>query len=92
MPVNFEQTIAVHCKKARCVKNNNFFYKNYCFFLQNILEYQSLTLSADATVAQLVEQLIRNEQVVGSSPTSSSKPQTFVYQGLAAFSMYDLRQ
>ena len=64
MPVNFEQTIAVHCKKARCVKNNNFFYKNYCFFLQNILEYQSLTLSADATVAQLVEQLIRKRKAV----------------------------
>ena len=43
-------------------------------------------------MAQLVEQLIRNEQVVGSSPTSSSKPQTFVYQGLAAFSIPDLRQ
>ena len=64
MPVNFEQTIAVHCKKAHCVKNNNFFYKNYCFFLQNILEYQSLTLSADATVAQLVEQLIRKRKAV----------------------------
>ncbi len=27
-----------------------------------------------ATVAQLVEQLIRNQQVGGSSPPSSSKP------------------
>ena len=29
--------------------------------------------TADATVAQLVEQLIRNQQVAGSSPASSSK-------------------
>lgn len=29
--------------------------------------------------------LIRNEQVVGSSPTSSSKPQSLMYQGLAVF-------
>ena len=36
-------------------------------------------------MAQLVEQLIRNEQVVGSSPTSSSKPQSLMYQGIAAF-------
>ena len=28
----------------------------------------------DATVAQLVEQLIRNQQVRGSSPLSSFKP------------------
>ena len=38
-----------------------------------------------ATVAQLVEQRIRNAQVVGSSPTGSSNPQTLVYQGLRAF-------
>ena len=29
--------------------------------------------TADATVAQLVEQLIRNQQAAGSSPASSSK-------------------
>ena len=29
-------------------------------------------LMEDATVAQLVEQLIRNQQVAGSSPASSS--------------------
>ena len=40
----------------------------------------------NATVAQLVEQLIRNQQVAGSSPASSSNPQSFVYQGLAGFS------
>ena len=36
-------------------------------------------------MAQLVEQLIRNQQVAGSSPASSSNPQSFVYQGLAGF-------
>ena len=41
-----------------------------------------------ATVAQLVEQLIRNQQVAGSSPASSSNPQSFVYQGLAGFSLF----
>ena len=37
-----------------------------------------------ADLAQLVEQLIRNEQVVGSSPTSSSKKKHFFG---SAFSM-----
>ena len=32
------------------------------------------TLNRDATVAQSVEQLIRNQQVAGSSPASSSTP------------------
>ena len=32
-----------------------------------------LVLSLCASMAQLVEQLIRNQQVVGSSPTTSSK-------------------
>ena len=31
-----------------------------------------------ATVAQLVEQLIRNQQVAGSSPASSSKKRRYV--------------
>ena len=35
--------------------------------------------SFNATLAQLVEQLIRNEQVVGSSPMSGSKFKHFVY-------------
>ena len=33
---------------------------------------------AKATLAQLVEQLIRNEQVVGSSPMSGSNPFTYI--------------
>ena len=32
----------------------------------------------NATVAQSVEQLIRNQQVAGSSPASSSKKMTFM--------------
>ena len=36
-----------------------------------------LLLSARATVAQSVEQLIRNQQVAGSSPASSSKKTDF---------------
>ena len=50
----------------------------------SLIIYELLIFSA--TVAQLVEQLIRNQQVAGSSPASSSNPQSFVYQGLAGFS------
>ncbi len=39
-------------------------------------------LSTYATVAQLVEQLIRNQQVAGSNPASSSKKQTAFRGGL----------
>ena len=35
--------------------------------------YNTEALSGYATVAQSVEQLIRNQQVAGSSPASSSK-------------------
>ena len=41
-----------------------------------------------ATVAQLVEQLIRNQQVAGSSPASSSmKKALFVYRTKALVSV-----
>ena len=49
----------------------------------SLIIYELLIFSA--TVAQLVEQLIRNQQVAGSSPASSSNPQSFVYQGFAGF-------
>ena len=35
--------------------------------------YNNPCLKSDACVAQLVEQLTRNEQVAGSSPATSSK-------------------
>ena len=35
--------------------------------------YNNSCLKSDACVAQLVEQLTRNEQVAGSSPATSSK-------------------
>ena len=41
-----------------------------------------------AGVAQLVEQLIRNQQVSGSSPLTSSRrksPETCIYTGFRAF-------
>lgn len=38
----------------------------------------------NACVAQLVEQRIRNAQVIGSSPiTSSKKPRNFMFRGFA---------
>ena len=37
------------------------------------IKYNNSRKSRHATVAQLVEQLIRNQQVAGSSPASSSK-------------------
>ena len=37
------------------------------------MKYNNSRKSRHATVAQLVEQLIRNQQVAGSSPASSSK-------------------
>ncbi len=37
------------------------------------MQYNRLCESHHATVAQQVEQLIRNQQVAGSSPASSSK-------------------
>ena len=52
------------------------------------MKYNNSRKSRHATVAQLVEQLIRNQQVAGSSPASSSNPQSFVYQGLAGFSLF----
>ena len=42
-------------------------------FLSKYIRISVVDKLTYATVAQLVEQLIRNEQVVGSSPTSSSK-------------------
>ena len=38
------------------------------------MKYNNSRKSRHATVAQLVEQLIRNQQVAGSSPASSSIP------------------
>ena len=59
--------------------------------LQKVLAFIIIyKLFTFATVAQLVEQLIRNQQVAGSSPASSSTPQSFVYQGVAAFLLPEL--
>ncbi len=44
-----------------------------------------ITQSADASVAQLVEQRIRNAQVVGSSPTGSSSKKSQQPCGFADF-------
>ena len=50
----------------------------------SLIIYELLIFSA--TVAQLVEQLIRNQQVAGSSPASSSTKETsFVYQDKRGF-------
>ena len=40
------------------------------------LWYNSPVVNSNADVAQLVEQLIRNQQVAGSSPAISSKKRT----------------
>ena len=47
-----------------------------------------LWLSARAGVAQLVEQLIRNQQVIGSSPIVGSKTSRQNLQSLHAFGSY----
>ena len=46
--------------------------------------YSIILKRNDATVAQLAEQLIRNQQVAGSSPASSSKKYP-IQQGLDIF-------
>ena len=51
--------------------NKNFFEKNAKMLLQYQISYD--IISSVAGVAQLVEQLIRNQQVMGSSPITSSK-------------------
>ena len=56
-------------------KIKTFFYKN--IFAKPIAKYGSLwynisVVKSNADVAQLVEQLIRNQQVAGSSPAISS--------------------
>ena len=43
------------------------------------------TIPLDASVAQLVEQLIRNQQVAGSSPVTSSKQKSTAYGGVFLF-------
>ena len=45
-------------------------------------------LSTYATVAQLVEQLIRNQQVAGSNPASSSKNAATAYAVAAFLSIF----
>ena len=53
-----------------------------------LIYYNRLQI-ANATVAQLVEQRIRNAQVVGSSPTSSSKnPVHFLWAGFSKITVY----
>ncbi len=47
-------------------------------------------LSTYATVAQLVEQLIRNQQVAGSNPASSSKNAATAYAVAAFLSIFPL--
>lgn len=41
--------------------------------------------SVNAGMAQLVEQRIRNAQVIGSSPITSSKPQPLFFKGCGFF-------
>ena len=41
----------------------------------------------NATVAQSVEQLIRNQQVAGSSPASSSKKRIAIWQSFFLYSI-----
>ena len=55
------------------------------------MKYNNSRKSRYATVAQLVEQLIRNQQVAGSSPATSSKktPQSDEFRS-AAFYFYVL--
>ena len=63
--INFCKRIENFSKKLK--KRLHFFY------LLSIIS--KLFVSRRATVAQSVEQLIRNQQVAGSSPASSSKNQ-----------------
>ena len=49
------------------------------------MKYNNSRKSRHATVAQLVEQLIRNQQVAGSSPASSSKSPPYFYRITADF-------
>ena len=44
--------------------------------------FRLAAVSIVATVAQSVEQLIRNQQVAGSSPASSSTPLTWHVSGV----------
>ena len=73
-------SILLHLFRFVKTKNTFFliFYGNA--FGKNLLTFFCKTdiITSDATVAQSVEQLIRNQQAAGSSPASSSKKTTFV--------------
>ena len=42
--------------------------------------FLSVFIKPDGVIAQLVERIVRNDEVVGSIPTSSTKKVTFVYR------------
>ena len=58
-------------KKEKLRKNLNFLFDN-----TKTISYNLTCLRHYAILAQLVEQLICNQQVVGSSPTNGSKTKT----------------
>ena len=55
---------------------------------QNVIGQRHIETSKSATVAQSVEQLIRNQQVAGSSPASSSIERPLIFLGKSRVSSF----
>ena len=71
MKMNYKDCILLECltdaeDKVDAIKEKNLVWKGF------IVDAQKKLLFIKATLAQLVEQLIRNEQVAGSSPAIGS--------------------
>ena len=72
----------INKRKNKNFINLTFSLKNRCLFLSFVVLYSSKKAKAvykNAGVAQSVEQLIRNQQVSGSSPLSSSIKSTYTF-------------
>ena len=80
----YDTAFTAFCQVEIIIFINIFFYPSFFRLTSGAKAYIILGL---ATVAQSVEQLIRNQQVAGSSPASSSKKEivfvaiSFFYHG-----------